>query len=51
MKANIDLLNIKSLKEEIRAVERNAQEKMHLEQMERKVKFINLAISPEKSYP
>jgi len=40
MKANIDLLNIKSIREEIRIVERNAKAKIHLNQIKNKVKFI-----------
>ncbi|HEY6977389.1 MAG TPA: hypothetical protein VH396_13925 [Chitinophagaceae bacterium] len=44
MKANIDLLNIKAIREEIRLVERNAKTKTHLEQIADKVKFINIII-------
>src|SRR5690242_15001707 len=38
MKANIDLLNIKAIKEEIRFVERNAKAKIHPEQITEKAK-------------
>src|SRR2546423_8299023 len=41
MKANIDLLNIKSIREEIRVVERYAKTKTHPEQIIDKAKFIN----------
>jgi len=44
MKANIDLLNIKAISEEIRVVERNAKTKTHLEQIADKAKFINIVI-------
>ena len=44
MKANIDLLNIKAIREEIRIVERNAKTKTHLDQILDKAKFINLII-------
>jgi HPt (histidine-containing phosphotransfer) domain-containing protein len=44
MKANIDLLNIKSIADEIRIVERNAKSKIHLDQIEDKAKLINTTI-------
>lgn len=44
MKANIDLLNIASIKEEIRIVEKSAKTKTSLEQIPRKAKFINTTI-------
>jgi len=44
MKANIDLLNIKTIRDEIRMVERNAKAKIHPEQIVDKVKFINVTI-------
>ena len=44
MKANIDLLNIKSIREEIRLVERNAKAKIHFEQIVDTAKFINTTI-------
>jgi hypothetical protein len=44
MKANIDLLNIKTIKEEIRLVERNAKARTHPEQIVDKAKFINITI-------
>jgi HPt (histidine-containing phosphotransfer) domain-containing protein len=44
IKANIDLLNIKTIREEIRVVERNAKAKIHDEQIVDKARFINTTI-------
>ncbi|HXL57642.1 MAG TPA: hypothetical protein VN958_15380 [Chitinophagaceae bacterium] len=44
MKANIELLNIKSIREEIRLVERNAKAKIHLDQIVDKAKLIHTTI-------
>jgi HPt (histidine-containing phosphotransfer) domain-containing protein len=44
MKANIDLLNIKSVKDEIRFVERNAKINSHPEEIINKANFINITI-------
>jgi hypothetical protein len=44
MKANIDLLNIKTIKEDIRIIERNAKAKIHQEQIIDKAKFVNVTI-------
>ena len=44
MKANIDLLNIESLKKEIRVVEESTKTKNNLDNISDKVKFINSII-------
>ena len=44
MKANIDLLNIESLKKEIRVVEENSKTRNNLDHISDKVKFINSII-------
>jgi HPt (histidine-containing phosphotransfer) domain-containing protein len=44
MKANIDLLNIESLKKEIRAIEESSKTKNNLDHISDKVKFINSTI-------
>jgi HPt (histidine-containing phosphotransfer) domain-containing protein len=44
MKANIDLLNIKTIREDIRIIERNAKAKIHQEQIIDRAKFINITI-------
>jgi hypothetical protein len=44
MKANIDLLNIESLKKEIRVVEENSKTKNNLDHISDKVIFINSTI-------
>src|SRR5215813_6658894 len=44
MKATIDLLNIESIKHEIREVEKCAKTKNHLEVIDEKVLFINVTI-------
>jgi len=44
MKASIDLLNIKTIREDIRIIERNAKAKIHQEQIIDKAKFVNVTI-------
>jgi hypothetical protein len=44
MKATVDLLNIERIKHEIRAVEKCAKAKIHLDEMDEKVNFINNTI-------
>jgi len=44
MKSNIDLLNIKTIREDIRIIEQNAKAKIHHEQIIDKAKFINITI-------
>ena len=44
MKANIDLLNIKPIREDIRMVERNAKAGIHPEQIVAKANFISITI-------
>jgi len=44
MKSNIDLLNIKTIREDIRIIEQNAKAKIHHEEIIDKAKFINITI-------